>query len=290
MRSSRGNAIILAVGLFGVTAVSCGSSVEHHPSSSGSGGGTTSSSGTAGSAGALPDGGTAGSGGGQACGDEAMVAGFIVGTTVEPIHPTTDVDDYILNGTLSYQGAITQPIATNPAFDQEIQIDHGTGSPSVVQYFLPDGYSLPVTVNQPYTVTFRRRNGFESYAVGVVIIRPTSGLPPLLFVFEGGEYGRAFEDEDPVMAPLKVEQIVASHCPTEPFDPCNSTIYEDVLRFESTTGEPVGSMALYQGKSHLFPLLGDPFLMVNLSSTRIEPGCPDGPNGRASFLAINQAL
>ncbi len=101
-----------------------------------------------------------------------------MGTTVEPIHPTTNVDDYILNGTLSYQGPITQPIATNPAFDQEIQIDHGTGSPSVVQYYMPDGYALPVALNQPYTVTFRRRNGFESHAVGVVIVRPTSGLPP----------------------------------------------------------------------------------------------------------------
>ncbi len=143
MRSSRGIAIILAVGLLGVMLLCCGSTVEQHPSSSGSGGGgsTTSSSGTGGSAGALPDGGTAGSGAVQACGDEAMEAGFVVGTIVEPIHPTTDVDDYILNGVLSYQGAITQPIATSPAFDQEIQIDHGTGSPSVVQYFLPDGHA-----------------------------------------------------------------------------------------------------------------------------------------------------
>jgi len=216
-----------------------------------------------------------------------MVAGFVVGTTIPPEHPTPDVDDYILSGMLSYQGPITQPIATNPAFNQEIQIEHGVGDPSIVQYFLPDGYALPLTLNNPYTVIFRRRNGFEGYAVGVVITRPTSGLPPLLFVFEGGEYGRALEEEDPHMAPLKVFDHDDPSCPIEPGDGCGD-IHRHFLRFDSSTGGAATELDLYQAETGTLPVLGNDFQMVNLASTRILPGCPDGANGRTSFMAINQ--
>ena len=91
-----------------------------------------------------------------------------------------------------------------------------------------------------------------------------------------------------MMAPLKVFQHEDPSCPTEPFPQCDSAIYSDFLRFDSTTGGAISELDLYQAEAGTLPVFGDGFQMVSLSSTRIEPGCPDGPNGRTSFLAINQ--
>jgi len=264
----------------------CGSSVELRSSGNSGGAGSGGGGGSTTAADAGPD---AADDAGGSCGGEALEAGFVIATELSPQHPASDVDDYELSGTLSYLGPITVPIASHPAFDRELRIAHSDGSESVLQYYLPLDLELPVVLQAPYSITFRQRWGFEGYAVGLLITRPTSGLPPLLFVAEGGQYGRAFAPDDPLMSPLAVYQHEDASCPTEPYPQCNGTIYLDQLRFDSSTGGAITDLTLYQGETGLLPVFGDDFLMVNLSSTRIEHDCPDASGGRTSFVAINQS-
>ena len=226
--------------------------------------------------------------GSVSCGTDPLSAGFVLGTHMQPTHPDPMIDDYHVDGQVSYMGPITVPLASNPMFDREVQIMHGDGQASILQYYLPLNLDLPLTMGLNINLVFRRRNGFEGYTVGIVIRRPTSGLPPLLFVGETGQWGRAFEDEDPVMSPVKVYPVEDPNCPTYEDPTGCGTVYTDKLLFDTSTGGIITQILLYQGETGPLEVFGVPFTMVNMASTDIDPGCPDGPGGRVAFLAITQ--
>ncbi len=223
------------------------------------------------------------------CGDPRLNMGFVWATHVDPTHPEPDLDVYEVAGTVTYLGPITVPLSTHPAFDREVQLEHDDGQMSIVQYYLPagPGLSLPVSEGSPYTFWLRQRQGFEGYAVGVVITRPTSGLAPLLFVGDTGSYGRAFSPEDPAMTPLKVYVEPRPECPATPDPVCGGDLLQDQLRFDSSTGGIIADVRVIQGATDELALLGDPWRVMNLASTHVDQPCLDDPGLEVSYLAIN---
>jgi hypothetical protein len=222
-----------------------------------------------------------------ACAEERLDMGFAWSTHVTASHPEGDLDVYEVAGTVIYLGPITVPIATNPAFDREVQIEHGDGQVSVVQYYVPAGVTLPLEEGFPYTFWLRRRQGFEGYAVGVVITRPTSGLVPLLFVADTGSYGRAFAPEDPAMQPLKVYVEPRPECPAVPDPECGGQQFADRLRFDSSTGGMITDVLVVQGGSGDLTVFGDPWRVTNLASTHVDQPCLDTPGAQVSYLGVN---
>lgn len=218
------------------------------------------------------------------CGADILPNDYVLGTNIEPLHPEENIDDYLISGTLVYKGPITEPLASNPLFDREIRVAHD-GSESTLQYYLPAGLELPVEIGNPYEVTYRIRSGFEGYAVGVIIKRPTSGLHPLLFVGDTGTYGRAFDPDEPLMSPLRITTESEPLCPTEPDTECAGTIYRDMMVFDSSTGGMTTAIRLAQGRSGQLSVFGTSFTVVNLASTRIQPTCPDASGGQVSYFA-----
>lgn len=220
------------------------------------------------------------------CGNERLHMGFVWSTHVAPTQPEIDLDVYEVAGIAIYLGPITVPLATNPAFDREVHLEHGDGQVSIVQYYMPQGMSLPLDETLPYTFWLRQRWGFEGVAVGVVITRPTSGLMPLLAVADTGSYGRAFSPEDPAMVYLKVYVEPRPECPAEPNPGCGGDLLQDQLRFDFSTGA-VNVRVVIQGATDELHLFSDLWRVTNLASTHIDQPCPDDPGAQVSYLAIN---
>lgn len=229
----------------------------------------------------LPD------GGGETCNAPRLHMGLVWDTDRPAVEVEPSVLETEVAGAVIYLGPVTVPLASNPAFDHEIQIQHGDGHVSVVQWYLPPGIALPVQQGQPTTFTLRDRQGFEGSAYGLVISRPTSGLPPLLFVGDTGTYGRAFTPEDPAMVPLKVYVEPRPECATELDPDCGGTRFTDRLRFDTSTGGAVIDVVVPQGHSADLTLFGDPWRVTNLASTHVDQPCPDLPGMQVSYLAVN---
>jgi len=221
------------------------------------------------------------------CNNVRLHMGFVWSTHVAPTQPETDLDVYEVAGVVTYLGPITVPLASNPAFDREVQLEHTDGQVSIVQYYLPQGMGLPLEETFPYTFWLRRLRGFEGDAVGLVITRPTSGLVPLLAVADTGSYGRAFSPEDPAMAPLKVYTEPRPECPAEPNPDCGGDLFQDQLRFDSSTGGIISDAWLIQGATADLSLFGDLWRVTNLASTHVDQPCPDDPGMEVSYLAVN---
>jgi len=208
---------------------------------------------------------------------------------VAPTEPEPGLLVYEVAGTAAYLGPVTVPLATNPAFNREVQLEHADGQVSTVQYYLPPGVTLPVEQGAPYTFWLRNRLGFEGSVTGVVITRPTSGLPPLLFVADTGSYGRAFSPEDPAMTPLKVYVEPRPECPEVPDPDCGGNVLQDQLRFDASTGGAIVDVMVRQGDSADLSLFGDPWRVMNLASTHVDQPCADDPGFAVSYLAVNKA-
>lgn len=224
------------------------------------------------------------------CG-EPLWAGFVLSTQQEPEHPDAETDDYVLMGMLTYMGPVTDPIAADARIDREVQIFHGADlTTSTIQYFLPLGLDLPIREGGQYIFIYRVHWGFEGYVVGLVINRPTSGLPPLLFIADTGTYGSAFFLEDPLISPLKVTTQQDLDCPIGQ-DPngCGS-LYTDQMVFDSSTGGIITKITLGQGEQGSLQVFGQDFTVLNMESTRIQPACPDSAGGRTAYLCIIQQI
>jgi hypothetical protein len=143
---------------------------------------------------------------------EPLLAGAVIGTEIAPSEPTPQTFEYLLEGEATYHGAITEPLAMNPAFDHELQLLHSDGTVSIIQYYLPLDLTMPIAIGGGYTARYRQVIGFEGNATGLVISRMTSGVAPLVLVLDLGEYGRAFEPEDLAMSPLEVHEAGALGC------------------------------------------------------------------------------
>ena len=224
------------------------------------------------------------------CGDEELSAGFGVRPAVDPVEVSDSVDDYVLEGTVTYYGAPTVPNPTPEPFDREVRIEHADGTVSTIQFYLPLELELPVEVDGYYTFTYRVAQFFEIRVQGLVITRPTSGVHPLLFTAEVGasRYARVFTDDDDLFSPLHVYQVEDETCPNRPDKSCGGDIYSDALVFDSSTGAAFTEVRLFQGAWASLPVFGDNFTVVNLASTRIEPTCPDDRGGHTAYLAMRQ--
>jgi len=215
--------------------------------------------------------------------------GFVWDTNVNPTQPEPALDVFEVAGTVVYLGPITVPLATNPDFDREVQIENAGGERSTVQYYLPPGIALPVQEGFPYTFWLRRRHGFEGYVAGAVITRPTSGLVPLLFIGDTGSYGRAFFPEDPGMSPLKVYVDPRPECPALPNSGCGGDLLLDQLRFDSSSGGVIMDVQVAQGATADLMVLGNAWRVMNLASTHIDQPCADDPGMLVSYLAVDVA-
>lgn len=222
------------------------------------------------------------------CAAPRLSMGFVWGTHVTPTHPTLepDVDDYEVAGTLAYKGPITVPLATLPDFDRELQIEHADGQITIVQYYLPPGVTLPVEPGAPYTFLLRHRWGFDGYATGVIITRPTSGLPPTLFVGDTGSYGRAFLAEDQAINPFKVYVEPRPECPAEPDPECGGLLYQDQLHIQWAINSIPPEVVLVQASEGTLDVFGDVWRVLNLASSHVEPPCADAPAEEVSYLMI----
>ena len=223
--------------------------------------------------------------GAETCGRDSLDMAFVVGTTVQPVETEPGVYDTIFSGSLIYQGDVTVPLASNPAFDREIQLQEVSGETHFLQYYLPLRLDVHLTLGHPYTVTFRNRQGFEGSAFGVVITRVASGITPHMLIADTSSYGRAFDEEDPIMTPLKVYAVTQNDCLVGPDPECAGNVYHDALRFDSSTGGAMTIAQIQQGRGDVLPLFGDEFLVLNLKSTRIQPDCPDRMGTRYAYLA-----
>lgn len=222
------------------------------------------------------------------CAAPRLSMGFVWGTHVQPSHPTLepDVDDYEVAGTLAYKGPITVPLATLPDFDRELQIEHADGQITMVQYYLPPGVTLPVEVGAPYTLWLRHRWGFDGYATGVIITRPTSGLPPTLFVGDTGSYGRAYTPEDQAINPFKVYVEPRPECPAEPDPECGGQILADQLRIQWALNSIPPEVQLVQATEGTLNVFGDVWRVLNLASSHVDQPCADAPGEEVSYLMI----
>ncbi len=237
-------------------------------------------------AGPAPDAGpTPDAGPPEPCAPERLSMGFVLQTAVTPVEPEPGVQEFTVSGQVSYLGPITTPLATNPAFNREVQIQDAAGDTSILQYYLPGGLQLPVQVGGGYEILYRSQIDFESYRVGVIVTRPTSGLHPLLFVGDAGPLGRAFAAEEARMNPLKV-YVQDTDCPVTDDPECpGSQHYQDQLRFDSSTGGAITDVVVPQSESAELAVFGDPFLVMNLASWHRDPPCVDDPGYQAIYLA-----
>ena len=227
--------------------------------------------------------------GAQPCQAERLEMGFVVATEVEPSHPEPSLDDFFLEGDAAYHGPITEPLSTSPAFRWEVQLDHGGGARSTLQYHLPEGLGLPVEEGRPYQLLYRRRHGFEGVSAGLVVTRPTSGLPPLLFVGDAGPFERAFDPEELAMSPLKVFVEDLPGCPPTVDPDCGGDRFLDQLRFDSSTGGAITAVTLSQGGVASLPVFGEPFRVINLASSHADPPCLDFNPWDIAYLAVSEA-
>jgi len=216
---------------------------------------------------------------------EPLQAGAVVGTAVEPTEPTPQTLEYRMEGEATYHGAVTEPLASNPAFDHELQLQHADGTVSIIQYYLPPDLTVPIAIGGGYTVLYRQVIGFEGNATGLVIARNTSGLPPLVLVLDLGEYGRAFEPEDSAMSPLKVYEAGGLGCWAEDPQGCGGVLGQQ-LRFDSSTGAATVEVTVPHATRATLPVFGFDHHVVVLSAlTRTEP-CPDLPTSLIAYLSV----
>jgi len=200
--------------------------------------------------------------------------------------PPTDAQDYEVSGSIAYLGPVTEPLASNPQFDRELQlVDEEGRRVLLLQYFLPPGLDLPVGRDGAYTFIIRRRWVFEGRAEALVIRRQTSGLWPLLFVGEPGLMGQALDLDDELISPVTIEQLEDRPCELTATI-CGTGAHLDRLRFRVTTGAGVRQLELAQGERGALSFFGVSYDLLNLASYRVARPCPGEPDARLSYLLL----
>jgi hypothetical protein len=223
---------------------------------------------------------------GDICGQEPKDMIFVLLTSVEPAVDDYS-DDYYLSGELVYHGDIETPISTIPMLNREIQLKHEDDTISTIQYYLPYERDLPLHIGQFYNILYKERRGFEGNAIGVKVERLTSGLLPLIFIGETGSYGRAFDEDDPLISPLEVTETALLNCPTTVDSACGGLITTNALYFDpAPTSTYPQSIQVRQGEGNVLTILGEEFLVTNLKSYEITPNCLDLPSTYVSYMVL----
>jgi len=191
-------------------------------------------------------------------------------------------------GEIAYHGPLTQPLASLPLFDHEIQILDASGAKKIIQYYLPAGLELPLTVGKGslYTVTMKRRFiPNVSFTEALVIKGNTPGPWPFVVIMEPATYGQALDPDDPLISPLKVELLESSACPG-PSSPGCPPLYIDRLRFEATTGAGLIAAELNQREVIDLTMFGHKMRIANVASWHQRPACSSGVETRMRYLLV----
>lgn len=192
-------------------------------------------------------------------------------------------------GEIDYHGPLTQPLASSPLFDREIQlVDAASGTKKVIQYHLPAGLELPLTVGQGmlYTVTVRRRMiPGVSFTEALVIKGNTPGPWPFVVIMEPATYGQSLDPDDKLISPLTVELLESSACPG-PSSPGCGPLYIDRLRFEATTGAGLIAAELNQREVIGLTMFGRKMRIANVASWHQRPACSTGVETRLRYLLV----
>lgn len=194
--------------------------------------------------------------------------------------------DTVVTGKVTYLGSITDPLASSPLFKREVTLEGDPKIPSLtVQYYLPPHRELPVKVGGTYTFIIRRRRvGMGSRTAAWIIKRPTSGLPPLLMVAEPATYGQALDSGDKLIAPLRVERIRQTGCPSVGRGCSQKTT--DRLRFSASTGAGNNSVEVAQAEAATLSIFGKSYSVIDVASWHLVQPCPDAQASRAAYLVV----
>jgi len=165
---------------------------------------------------------------------------------------------------------------------------HGDGTQSRVTIQLPLDPPLPLEEGVAYMVMLREVTAFEGPARGLVINRLDEVDRPLLtLVLEPGSMGNVFQEHDPALGPLFVEQLENPGCPPRPDDEyCGSgQLFGDLLRFNLSTGAGVAQVELAEGLSGELEFFGRRYEVQNLRSHRLDdPMCADAPGRSTGYV------
>jgi len=221
------------------------------------------------------------------CGGPELAMG-LVSTMFDGVPSTTLTRT--LPGQVIYHGPVTQPLASSPLFDREIQFAAQTGKTVVIQYYLPGGLQLFLNVggNALYTITIKRHFIPNlTFTEALVITANEPGPWPFVLIAEPATYGQALDPDDPLISPLKVKLLESQDCPVSTTPNC-APLYIDRLRFEATTGAGLVAAELEQGEVIGLSLFGQKMQIANLASYHQRPACPDGVEWRTSYLLVRQ--
>jgi hypothetical protein len=216
------------------------------------------------------------------CGGPELQMG-LVSTFFDGLPKTTLTET--VNGEIDYHGPLTYPLASSPLFAHEIQIQN-----RIIQYYLPAGVTLPLTVKQGalYSVTMKRRFiPGSTFTEALVIKASVPGPWPFVLIMEPATYGQALDPDDPIISPLKVKLLESSDCPTSPSPSC-APLYIDRLRFEATTGAGLIAAELEQGEVIGLTMFGRKMRLANVASWHQRPACPSGTETAMSYLLVTE--
>ena len=89
------------------------------------------------------------------------------------------------------------------------------------------------------------------------------------------------------MSPLKVYVEPRPECPAVPDPNCGGNLWQDQLRFDSSTGGMITDVQVVQGATAELALFGAPWRVMNLASTHVDQPCLDSADAQVSYLAVN---
>jgi hypothetical protein len=220
------------------------------------------------------------------CGGPELQMGLV--TNVFDGAPKTTLE-LSFPGEIAYHGPLTQPLASSPLLDHEIQVlDVASGAKKIIQYYLPAGLELPLTVSKGslYTVIVQRRFiPGQTFTEALVIKGNTPGPWPFVVIMEPATYGQALDPDDPLISPLTVELLESSACPG-PSSPGCPPLYIDRLRFEATTGAGLIAAELNQREVIGLTLFGHKMRIANVASWHQRPACSTGVETRMRYLLV----
>jgi hypothetical protein len=213
----------------------------------------------------------------SACGGPSLGMGFVSDFTLVQ-EGTAETWSYKASGTVTYHGAITTPLASSSAFNKELQLKGSQGTLHL-QYYLPLGFAVPVTVGGSYEITYARadHSASSTQTVGVVITTLYAGLVQPVLLAEVGRLGAVLVPGKYVTTPLKVSAVAQPGCTTKivgvgPTVGC--TEYDTyLLKFDASTGAASVVTTLKEGAWGKLQLLKEPFKLVNAASRRYGPTC-----------------
>lgn len=226
----------------------------------------------------------------EPCGRAPLFMDFSLETTLAPRDVANGIEEYVLSGECLDHSTIWPEDPAYPGLTHKLSILTDNGQVSWLRYTLPNARVLPVTAGQFYTLRYRVYHLADGKSIGVRLVRDFDDDTydsRLLFIGDTGQGARALAEDDPLLAPLQVTPAPLENCPLVNDASGCGEIRLHRLDFLNT--EPVSSSSqaqLTQG-SHATIDIGDSeYLVTNLASYEITPGCTERPQQKNAYLVI----